>query len=72
MSEVFDYTNRLGFLSMPPGYKLLGLDSGHFLWERESDKMDSVIHWDKWAIRRGAWADYHDQQASKQKRGEEE
>ena len=30
----FDYTNRLGFAKMPPGYLLIGLDSGHFLFER--------------------------------------
>lgn len=58
MSYPYDYTDRLGIQKMPPGYKLWGLDSGHFMWERESDGMESVIHWNKWAIWRGAWADF--------------
>jgi hypothetical protein len=53
-----DYTARLGFASMPPGYLLIGLDSGHFIYERQSDEAESAIHWDKWAVRRWAWEDY--------------
>ena len=53
-----DHTNRLGFAKMPPHYKLLQLDSGHFIWERQSDYEESAIHWNKWAIWRDAWADY--------------
>lgn len=56
--SVIDHTNRLGFASMPPGYKLLQLDSGHFIYERESDGEESAIHWNKWAIWRWAWADF--------------
>ena len=58
----FDYTDRLGIQKMPPGYRLIGLDSGHFLYERESDEAESAIHWDKWTVRRWAWQDYCKQQ----------
>ena len=46
----FDYTNRLGIKKMPPGYLLIGLDSGHFLFERESDEEESAIHWNRWTV----------------------
>lgn len=39
-----NYTNRLGFVKMPPGYLLIGLDAGHFLFERESDGAAGVPH----------------------------
>lgn len=57
----FDYTDRLGIQKMPPGYLLIGLDSGHFMWERESDGMESVIHWNKWVVRRWAWLNHETQ-----------
>lgn len=60
----FDYTNRLGIKKMPPGYLLIGLDSVHFLFERESDEEESAIHWNRWAVWRWAWQDYNDQQRS--------
>ena len=41
---------------MPSGYEAVQLDSGHFLWT--DGTRESAIHWDKWAIYRGAWADY--------------
>lgn len=41
---------------MPPGYEAVRLDSGHCIWT-QGDR-ESAIHWDKWAIYRGAWADY--------------
>jgi len=43
----FDYTDRLGIQKMPPSYLLIGLDSGHFMWERVSDEEESAIHWNK-------------------------
>ena len=58
----FDYTDRLGIKKMPPGYLLIGLDSGHFMWERVSGEAESAIHWSKWAIWRSAWHDYNAQQ----------
>lgn len=67
---VYDYTNRLGFASMPPGYRLLGLDSGHFIWERASDMEQSAIHWDKWIVRRWAWEDYQARKAASAQEGE--
>lgn len=62
----FDYTNRLGFAKMPPGYLLIGLDSGHFIFERERDEAESPIHWNKWAVRNWAWADYRAQELIKE------
>ena len=62
MDYPYDYTNRLGIQKMPPGYKLFGLDSGHFMWWRESDDMESCIHWSRWAIYRSAWNEYREQQ----------
>ena len=53
-----DHTDRLGISKMPPGYRLLQLDSGHFIYERESDGVESCIHWSKWAVRKWAFADY--------------
>ena len=58
----FDYTDRLGIQKMPPGYLLIGLDSGHFMWERVGEEAESAIHWNKWAIWRSAWHDYNAQQ----------
>ena len=59
----FDYTDRLGIQKMPPGYLLIGLDSGHFMWERTSDEEESAIHWNKWEVRRWAWQ-YHNERAA--------
>ena len=51
----YDYTDRLGFAKMPPGYQLLGLDSGHFIWFHEQSDLESCIHWNRWATYKGAW-----------------
>lgn len=56
--DAYDHTDRLGIAKMPPGYKLLQLDSGHFIYERTSDGGGSCIHWNKWAVRKWAFADY--------------
>lgn len=61
----FDYTDRLGIQKMPPGYLLIGLDSGHFIFERVRDEAESPIHWNRWAVWRWAWQDYKSQQAAK-------
>lgn len=53
-----DHTDRLGNAKMPPGYRLLQLDSGHFIYERQEDQVESDIHWNKWAVRKWAWANY--------------
>lgn len=47
----------LGIQAMPEGYDLiLNNDCTHFYWLR-GDGMESCIHWDKWAVYRGAKAD---------------
>lgn len=56
--SIIDHTNRLGFAKMPEGYYLLQLDSGHFMWRHDSTDLESCIHWNKWAIHKGAWEDY--------------
>lgn len=57
-----DCTDRLGIQKMPPGYRLWQLDSGHYLWEL-NDRTESAIHWDRWAIYRGAWNHYNSTEA---------
>ena len=53
-TNAIDHTNRLGFAKMPEGYALIQLDSGHFMWHHDASDDESCIHWDKWAIYRGA------------------
>lgn len=46
----------LGIQKMPPGYALmLDPDELYFFWLCE-DGTESSIHWNKWAIRKGAVA----------------
>lgn len=52
-----DASHCLGRLKMPEGYKLLQLDSGHFMWRHDESNDESCIHWSKWAIYHGAHAD---------------
>ena len=56
---VIDRTHSLGIKTMPPGYNLLQLDSGHYIWERQSDHEESAIHWNKWEVWRWAWHDHN-------------
>ena len=47
----------LGIQKMPDGYALmLDGDEMYFYWLRE-DGAQSEIHWNKWAVRRGAMLD---------------
>lgn len=47
----------LGFQGMPDGYALmLDSDEMYFFWLRH-DGMPSCVHWNKWAVRKGALAD---------------
>lgn len=47
----------LGFQKMPEGYALmLNSDKSHFYWVRY-DGIESSIHWDMWAVYRGAKID---------------
>lgn len=43
---------------MPPGYVMLYTDS-HFVWIHIETGAESSIHWDRWAVYRGAWARYN-------------
>lgn len=66
MKELIDYyvesgcrvmDSTLGFQSMPRGYALmLNSDETHYFWLCD-DGRESCIHWDKWAVRRGAISD---------------
>ena len=50
-------SDSLGIQKMPEGYELmLNCDETHFYWLR-FDGVESCIHWDKWAVYRGAKAD---------------
>ena len=44
---------------LPPGYRIIQLDSGHYIWVLETPEreIESGIHWDKWAVWRGVFAD---------------
>ena len=53
-----DASRSLGRQKMPPGYQIIQLDSGHFIWFHEQSDDESCIHWSKWAIYRGAHDDY--------------
>lgn len=57
----YDRTDSLGIQKMPPGYHLIQLDSGHYIWDHPKTDTESCIHWDRWAIYRGAWAHYRDE-----------
>jgi hypothetical protein len=49
-----DVSNSLGIKKMPEGYTLmLNNDQTHYYWSKD-DRVESDIHWDKWAIWRGA------------------
>ena len=44
---------------LPPGYRIIQLDSGHFLWVKGGDDdpvCEGLISWDKWWVRRCAFA----------------
>ena len=58
--------DALGFCSMPDGYELWRLDSGHWMWAHPSTDRESVIHWDRWAIYHGAVVDSKTKQAIKE------
>lgn len=62
-----DVSSRLGGKAkLPPGYKMFQLDSGHFIWECEETDEESCIHWNKWAVYRGAHRDHQSRQPTKQ------
>ena len=48
--------DSLGFKKMPEGYDLmLNDDQTHYYWSKD-DSIESDIHWNKWAVWRGAVA----------------
>lgn len=49
-----DMSASLGIKKMPEGYALmLNPDKTHYYWLRKCG-LESCIHWDKWAVYRGA------------------
>lgn len=46
----------LGCVRMPPGYLLVRVDD-HWMWVHPETDRESCIHWDRWAIYRGAAED---------------
>lgn len=54
--DVIDHS--LGIQKMPEGYHLmLDADGMYFFWMEEATGRESVIHWNKWAVYRGACDD---------------
>jgi hypothetical protein len=50
-----DYSGSLGIQKMPEGYALLlDPDGAYFTWVHIASGAESCIHWNKWAIWRGA------------------
>ena len=41
---------------LPPGYEVIQLDSGHYLWTHEESDLEGLISWDKYWVRRCAFA----------------
>lgn len=54
----FRCDKMLGIQKMPKGYELwLNYDRTHFYWVESETERESCIHWNKWAIYRGAKQD---------------
>lgn len=47
---------------LPPGYRIVQLDSGHFLWVFD-DNLEGPISWDRWWVRRCAFHHHAEQVA---------
>ena len=53
-----DVSHCLGFQKMPDGYSLmLDADEMFFFWMERATGRESAIHWDRWAVYRGAKKD---------------
>ena len=50
------HDEALGCVRMPPGYHLVRVDD-HWMWVHPETDRESVIHWDRWSIYRGAVED---------------
>jgi hypothetical protein len=54
-----DVSASLGIQKMPDGYSLmLDADRMYFFWFERATGRESAIHWNKWAVYRGARADF--------------
>lgn len=50
-----DVSATLGIQKMPePFALLLNADHSHFFWFNKETGQESAVHWDKWAVYRGA------------------
>lgn len=50
---------------LPPGYKVIQLDSGHFMWVLNGE-VEGPISVDRWWVRRCAFAHYEEQRSKKE------
>ena len=58
MTEIkFPPENPLGIVAMPPGYELIKLDSGHWMWATYTE--ESATDVDRWSVYRGAMAHFN-------------
>ena len=55
------------FKPLPPGYKIVQLDSGHYLWVLEAPTRDieGLMSWDRYWVRRCAFAHFESEEARK-------
>jgi hypothetical protein len=55
-NDIVEFHRR--YKPLPPGYKIVQLDSGHYLWVLEGVHKDTegFMSWDKWWVRRCAFA----------------
>lgn len=58
----YEVTFPSRYKPLPAGYRVIQLDSGHFMWIGPFDaklgrETESGIDWDKYRVRRGAFAD---------------
>lgn len=51
---------------LPPGYRIVQLDSGHFLWVKDvgvnsnGGPIEGLICWDRWWVRRCVFAHFEE------------
>lgn len=60
--DIYEIGSQVGNRNqlMPPGYKLWRVED-HFMFVRESDGAESCIDWNRWRVRKDAWASYKKQ-----------
>ena len=63
-NENVQYPKR--YKPLPPGYRVVQLDSGHFMWvkdegvNRNGGPIEGLISWDRYWVRRCAFAHYEE------------